>query len=261
MTNVIVGVLHHSVYQLKKILDELEIKYYVYSEIKNTNIDPSKRHIIFNNLTQLANAFSKDLIKKTPILLETASVLNQISLNENVVYIDAKVNPDGMIFFEEVNEQLLVDCCSSIWKKTPKNNSISKFTKSAVVQHGTSSLLADSVNNILNSLPSCTHIPFMIALVKGVDDKFKSFNKFLKDTRLVNRENKKYFEELNDYLLRLESVFKYFTEKDKKRLLKVTKTLTSDDVNNFKRMRFYIKTFCSYNLVDYLDDEKNIKMP
>lgn len=266
--NVILAVMNHSPLTIIKYLNKLDKEYLVYSSIKKKSDKELKKkvqnkHILFNGQIALGEAYERGLINCTPLIWESANVTEHMALNANIQYIDAKVFPDGIIYFEQnIDKKRFKTLLESPWKKDPKSSSISCFNKVKSVQFGLESTLSDCIDSILFTLPSCCHKPFMVAFVNGLESP-KVFSNFLKNNRLIAPCNKKHFSRLNDILAQLDKPIKKLLKCPEGKLTNeynsYVKTLDKEDVLNLRRIRLYRKSYFSYNLKDFLDSEKNIK--
>jgi hypothetical protein len=253
--NSIVGVLNTSILQIKKILKENNIKFDVYSK----KLQHCDNHIIFSSLTSLVSAYERNIINKTPILLETATVLDHMALTENVVFVDSMIKPNGIIYFEKLRVEDMLNTLNETWDAIPGRHNLCIFRRAKTVQHGIDADLADTINLILNTFPTVVHESFMVALCNGFSDDFKYFNSYIKDNRLICIDNKKLFIKLNEMLMQLQPIMQKLIKNDKKTVTKMMKSLEPDVLDNFRRMRFYYNLYKNKDISLYLDSENNVK--
>lgn len=291
--DVIIGVTHHSVSDVEQLLTSyFPIHPFVRWNGKKTKKQVGKKllqnsHLLFSRPQSLGYAFSKDVVAKTPFVWGSLSVLSQIALTENLYCLDAELNSDGIIKFKDVNMQELEQALTADWTKHCSQFSLldSVREENGVVlrsggvggkgsvaeadednkscqskRYGTVSNLQLVINSILATIPEFCHLPFMVAFTKGTGDGFKSFDIFCKENRIVSKENKASFKELDTVLFSIMTPLQLLVKGRKKKFLATVKELDSSSYLSMKTIKKYRDTYLEYNLSDFLDNEDNINI-
>lgn len=233
---------------LKKEGFELQMLFDPYKEIKK------QKNIIFGFTSSENMIPLLPQLKHPPILWEAATVLYHISLNQPIVFLDAKILRDGLVTFHEISQEKL----AKFAKKEFVHVSQIQLEKSKATQFGNNSKLSILLNNFLSTLPVYVYEPTLIALISALElGKFKMFTTYIEKNRIVTNENKKQFSEFVEYLTEIKPYVKMLVKKDVKGLRKITDMEIKFSV---QRMKFLFTYFGSKKLTDYLDPEDNVNV-
>jgi phage antirepressor YoqD-like protein len=255
----ITAILNHTPTAVEKAVTQLGYNFELWSLRPSRKQGKSDVIYGFNSLTELQKAS----ISTSPILFETPTVVNMIRLNHpNLIYADAIVQPDGLIFFTPINKDLLKKALNS--KFTSKYMDAIKVKKSTTTQFGANSKLAVLMNAFLATIPSFVHEATMVAFVYSMKHGWKQFRHFLYENRLVTSNgNLKQITALIDYLKPMRRSLFYLVKEDKNNYEAEYKELIKSDESyktSVRRAKVYLKYWGQKDIRDYLDFEKNVNL-
>jgi len=250
-TSKIMGVLNHSPNIIGELLESKGVNFQlVLSNKQVQRFKPTtvygftSSEVLFNNIKYL---------KKSPILWDSPSVFNHISLSQPISLLDAKIMRDGIIIFETLKKDKLRSFIKKDFEPLDQQPLFSKtFTKSL----GTDSKFSELLNNLLSTLPDYVHEPTIIAITTACEqDNFKIFSEYINNNRLVTDINKSEYRELIEYIKSIKHYISFMVKKEEKKVLaKLDKEIKS----SLKRIKFFIHYFGTKKLEDYLDCENSV---
>lgn len=261
MKNSIICIANHQPKEIKEFLTDIPLTFY--KPKKKPKIYKNK-HLVFNDIKLLGKAYRSGLITRTPILCTFPSALESLSVFANVLYADVEMQRNGYFTFKFLDKSEICGYLSHEWTLSPEKSPLLVISCGKSFCFGKKSEFAVTLGRLLVQLPSLVHMPLAISLFSSVQDKFIPFSKMLHINRIVNRDNKPFFVELNSILLNMWKGLQilYFTSGKKKKALmeEYVKETDKEIIKNLKHFHFFKKHLASHNIYDYLDDEDNINV-
>ena len=251
VTNKILGVLNHAPSVIGNLLESKGIMFQLVLDSKQIQRFRPKTVYGFTSSETLFKSIKN--LKRPPILWDSPSVFNHISLSQPISLLDAKMMRDGIIIFETLKKDKLR---AFMKKKFEALEVQPMFSKIITKQLGNDSKFSELLNKLLVTLPDYVYEPTLIAITTSCEnDDYKILSQYMNNNRLITDVNKDQYKELIDYIKEIKPYIVYMVTKTEKKILS---KLDKDTKSSLKRIRFFINYFGSKRLGDYIDCENSV---
>jgi hypothetical protein len=250
-TSKILGVLNHAPSVIENLLESKGITFQLVLDSKQLQRFRPKTVYGFTSSETLFKSIQQ--LKRPPILWDSPSVFNHISLSQPISLLDAKIMRDGIIIFEALKKDKLR---AFMKKKFEALETPPMFSKVVTKQLGNDSKFSELLNKLLVTLPDYVYEPTIIAVTTACEQgNYKILSEYLNNNRLITDVNKEQYKEFSSYLKGIKQYITYMISKTEK---KVLSKLDKETKSSLKRVRFFINYFGTKRLEDYLDCESSV---
>ena len=247
-TSKIMGVLNHPPSTLQRILEKNDVEFQLV--LDDSQVEKFKSAIIYGFVSSETLFKSIKKLKRPPILWDSPSTFNHITLSQPISILDAKIMRDGIIIFEPLKKDKIY---AFLEKKFEPLDTQPNFGKIFTKQLGNDSEFSKLLNKLLLTFPEYVYEPTIVAITTACEQNdFTIFSGYLNNNRLITNINKSDYKELSDYLKSIRPYIQLMVSKEnKKELAKLDKEIK----NSLKRIKFFIGYFGTKTLNSYLDFE------